>query len=269
MRTSGETDYTYVKLEFDGYALQLPDCPSEEKLAELGLIPKKGDAAASGASSPSAKSQGGGGGLSQQQQEQREREREAENLPEIKTLGDSRLAAAIAALTAGDDKPSDAAAEGGPARRLLGASGGHTPLGREVFKDGKDPFEGLVTKPETGAQRGAVHVISQPAGGPAVSSGAAPSIAITFFFGMSANKTVSRLCLCLVVCALCVSIDCDEGGASKRTPRQGSRQHPLCVRRSFSNPAAYTQPPQFAYGKGNSVTVPADGVKFNIEASNW
>ena len=36
-----------------------------------------------------------------------------------------------------------------------------------------------------------------------------------------------------------------------------------------TQPRQTTATRHHSYGKGNSVTVPADGVKFNIEASNW
>lgn len=245
MRTSGETDYTYVKMVFPAAALKLPECPSEEKLAELGITPAAGTGAsrtgarAGAAGRAAARAAAGAAAL-------RPAAYEPEGEP-VRTLGDSRLAAAIAELTAvtADPPPRPEAvdahkrrlAQAAPAVQGEAASGGAPSAimgyGRQgsvlrvpsVFtpqieasgmtKDGRDPFAQLITRAKPGSA-GAVSVVT---GAPAavalaVTAGGAPSISITFFFGMTANKT-------------------------------------------------------FAYGKGNSIVVPADGLKWNIEAERW
>jgi len=230
VRASGDTDYTYVKLVFDAGALKLPQCPTQAELEKLGLAPPP----APPTPSKIAGKPLGGPGTQQQQQQQGAQAEEGELA--IKTLGDSRLAAAIAALTAEPTVPMRAEAiTAGAARRLLQpnpqqekitllpnrprvtkpsmmVNGLMNPLSS---KDSKDPFAGLISHPAS-TTYGAVSVVrSDPSqSNPLATYGSAPTITLTFFFGMSANKT-------------------------------------------------------FAYGKGYNVHVPADGVKFNIEAANW
>ncbi|KAI8467404.1 MAG: hypothetical protein J3K34DRAFT_471694 [Monoraphidium minutum] len=240
LRTSGDTDYTYVKMVFDGSSLKLPDCPTEEELVKLGLAPTAADKAAAAAAAKKGRAGAGGAAAGAAAGQQL--------LPEsqpVHTLGDSRLAATIAALTSftADPPPRPEAMMG--ARRRLAQAGAGAPGGlarvsklvaysraplREMpsvvgavigdnglTKDGRDPFAELITKPPRGGG-GSVSVITgnsfTPESGRSAQGGGAPTITLTFFFGMTANKT-------------------------------------------------------FAYGKGNSIQVPADGVKFNIEATNW
>ena len=189
VRASGDADYTYVRLEFDGAALSLPGCPSEDKLRELGLLPSPEEEAAAAAAKGGARPEAAAG---QQQQQRRQQQQQAGDEDDdaganVKTLGDSRLAAAIAALTAAE--PADKKDAAAAARRLRRLQG-YAPVSRDAF-DGRDPFEGLVTRPEAGGARGSVHVVQEPGGGaPAAAGGSSPRIAVTFFFGMSANKTV-------------------------------------------------------------------------------
>jgi hypothetical protein len=267
VRTSGDTDYTYVKMVFDSAQLKLPECPSEEKLAELGLITPPAPGAAAGTKGAGAKSAPGAGkvpfgGPAGSGAAAAQGAAPVPEPPPIKTLGDSKLAAAIAALTASQDPPprpeaainarrlaeaavtpavgaSIAAPAAAPAatsaapkpkpaapraqnlirprpatpRAQPAAAPAIGPLTPLVGANGRDPFAGLVSKP-TATRDGSVYVVTDPSPQEAYSAGTSPTLTLTFFFGMSANKT-------------------------------------------------------FAYGKGNSISVPADGLKFNIEAANW
>jgi hypothetical protein len=241
VRSAGDTDYTFVKMTFEARALKLPACPTPEKLAELGLEPAapapargkqplltSGIVRAGGTSGGAAQQQqlqgGGGGGVPD------------EGAPRIKTLGDSQLAAAIAELTGGLDPPPRP--EMLPNRRRLAQDDGdwaaqhqNAPViqipqhpwyprpsmlvaSASGAAAAADPFAKFISRGAGAA--GAVSVVApeQTQWDPPRKDNGQPSITLTFFFGMTADKT-------------------------------------------------------FAYGKGNSVMVPADGVKFNIEAANW
>jgi hypothetical protein len=247
VRSSGETDYTYVKLTFEGHQLKLPSCPSPEKLAELGLEPIAAAPAPQmpGLKSPAAR--GGAGVPAGQQQQQQQQQQVAGGgdggPPRIKTLGDSQLAATIAELTGGLTDAPPPRPEMLPNRRRAlrqanGASWGpHTPQGTPVVQipqhpwyprpsmlvapaqglagAGGDPFAQFITRNQ-GVATGGVSVVpgDQAKWDPPQQNNGAPSLTLTFFFGMNADKT-------------------------------------------------------FAYGKGNNIVVPADGLKFNIEAANW
>jgi hypothetical protein len=215
VRASGDTDYTYVKMVYDASALKLPECPTQEKLEELGLVPPPAPAAKLGA----AKAPGSAPAAQQGGQQE-----ELEEAP-IRTLGDSRLAAAIAQLTGEAPPPMRAEAiTAGAARRLqgqrpmtllpprpIGGAPAKMVNGLLANQAGRDPFAGIISKPTTTTS--GVSVVREQYVAP-TNYGTAPSITLTFFFGMTANKT-------------------------------------------------------FAYGKAYNVAVPADGLKFNIEAANW
>lgn len=230
VRTSGDTDYTYVKMVFESQ-LRLPPCPVEERPS-----PRKG---AKG-SLAGASRLGGAKGAAAAAAAQADGD-----LPVIKTLGDSSLAAAIASLTS-DPPPRPEAMQmrhlladgkrgllpkptGEPATLVTGNTRApvklsYTPAGKApepgyplmsaaLSKDGRDPFAKLVSTPKL-TSSGVSVIATAPQPPLAAPAGNAPVITLMFFFGMTANKT-------------------------------------------------------FAYGKGNAVHVPADGLKFNIEAANW
>jgi hypothetical protein len=228
---------------YDGAALKMGECPSEDKLEELGL----GAPGPAGARAP-APAKAAQASKQAAVVAEREQQPYADGQP-IKTLGDSKLAATIAQLTAVTIDPPPRpeammtrrlaeavvlAPQQAPASVLPSKLVSYTrangaqlapmqsivapTVGADgLTKDGKDPFAPLVTV-APGRTAGQVSVVTGPVArgtvAPAVTTGGAPSITVTFFFGMTANKT-------------------------------------------------------FAYGKGNSINVPADGVKFNIEAANW